>query len=209
MAATFFSQLSLLQSNNLSPSSLSPRISQSLASRVKPSSLGGWPITIHSCRFSWWVCSDAKFWFLMAGLVSVSKRVSGVVTNAALNALETNSDFPISAKKSINNPIVVIDNYDSFTYNLCQVGSLTLFFLSFFLNGDCVVLWFFLCVCLFLWWNLRNCGGLNPFLISCWIPSRCWLFSGFIYNLFEFHFFFVCVICWLVLKIFFFNFFRA
>jgi len=86
------------------------------------------------------VCSDAKFWFLMAGLVSVSKRVSGVVTNAALNALETNSDFPISAKKSINNPIVVIDNYDSFTYNLCQVGSLTLFFCHSFLM---VIVWFF------------------------------------------------------------------
>ncbi|BAT98839.1 hypothetical protein LR48_Vigan06g155200 [Vigna angularis] len=92
MAATFFSQ-SLLQSNNLSPSCLSPRIPHSLASRVKPSCLG---------------------------VVSVSKRVSGVVPNAALKALETNSDFPISAKKSIDNPIVVIDNYDSFTYNLCQ-----------------------------------------------------------------------------------------
>ncbi|KAK7348947.1 hypothetical protein VNO80_23737 [Phaseolus coccineus] len=93
MAATFFSQLSLLQSNNLSPCRISPRIPQSLASRVKTSSLG---------------------------VVSVRKRVSGVVPNAALNALETNSDFPISAKKSINHPIVVIDNYDSFTYNLCQ-----------------------------------------------------------------------------------------
>jgi len=72
------------------------------------------------------MCSDAKFSILMAGVVSVSKRVSRVVPNAALKALETNSDFPISAKKSINNPIVVIDNYDSFTYNLCQVGSFAL-----------------------------------------------------------------------------------
>ncbi|WVZ13081.1 hypothetical protein V8G54_017611 [Vigna mungo] len=104
MAATFFSQ-SLLQSSNLSPSCLSPRIPHSLVSLVKPSCLG---------------------------VVSVSKRVSGVVPNAALKALETNSDFPISAKKSIDNPIVVIDNYDSFTYNLCQVGSFLMFIVWFF-----------------------------------------------------------------------------
>ena len=61
----------------------------------------------------------------MTGVVSVAKRVSGVVPKANLNALEANSGFPISAKKSNNNPIVVIDNYDSFTYNLCQVGSFT------------------------------------------------------------------------------------
>jgi len=79
----------------------------------------------------------------MAGVVSVRKRVSGVLPNAALNALETNSDFPISAKKSINHPIVVIDNYDSFTYNLCQVGSLAPFCHSFLM----VIVWFFGLVC--------------------------------------------------------------
>lgn len=57
----------------------------------------------------------------MAGGVSVGKRASGLVPKATLNAVEA-----ISAnKKSNNNPIVVIDNYDSFTYNLCQVGSFT------------------------------------------------------------------------------------
>lgn len=33
----------------------------------------------------------------------------------------TNLAPPVSAKKS-DSPIVVIDNYDSFTYNLCQVS---------------------------------------------------------------------------------------
>ncbi|KAL2627048.1 hypothetical protein AAZV13_07G147800 [Glycine max] len=85
MAATFFSHLSLLQSNNNNSPSLSPtpsRISHSLTNRG----------------------------------VSVGKRASGLVPKATLNAVEA-----ISAnKKSNNNPIVVIDNYDSFTYNLCQ-----------------------------------------------------------------------------------------
>ncbi|KAG4938373.1 hypothetical protein JHK86_044514 [Glycine max] len=93
MAATFFSHLSLLQSNNNPSLSHTPsRFPHSLTNRVKPS----------------------------LGVVSVAKRVSGVVPKANLNALEANSGFPISAKKSSNNPIVVIDNYDSFTYNLCQ-----------------------------------------------------------------------------------------
>ncbi|KAG5107720.1 hypothetical protein JHK84_044627 [Glycine max] len=93
MAATFFSHLSLLQSNNNPSLSHTPsRFPHSLTNRVKPS----------------------------LGVVSVAKRVSGVVPKANLNALEANSGFPISAKKSNNNPIVVIDNYDSFTYNLCQ-----------------------------------------------------------------------------------------
>jgi len=37
-------------------------------------------------------------------------------------ALSANSSvlFPVDAEKKTTNPIVVIDNYDSFTYNLCQ-----------------------------------------------------------------------------------------
>jgi anthranilate synthase component 2 len=37
-------------------------------------------------------------------------------------ALSENSSvlFPVDAEKKTTNPIVVIDNYDSFTYNLCQ-----------------------------------------------------------------------------------------
>nr|KYP32385.1 Anthranilate synthase component II [Cajanus cajan] len=50
----------------------------------------------------------------------MAKRANGVVTKATLDALEANSNSPVLAKKSNNNPIVVIDNYDSFTYNLCQ-----------------------------------------------------------------------------------------
>lgn len=53
------------------------------------------------------------------GAIAVAKRANGVVPKATLDALEANSSFPVSAKSN-NNPIVVIDNYDSFTYNLCQ-----------------------------------------------------------------------------------------
>jgi anthranilate synthase component 2 len=49
-----------------------------------------------------------------------TKRAKGVVLKASSGVLEINSRQPISARKS-NDPIVVIDNYDSFTYNLCQV----------------------------------------------------------------------------------------
>ncbi|KAK7260576.1 hypothetical protein RIF29_26732 [Crotalaria pallida] len=48
-----------------------------------------------------------------------SKRENGFLPKATESVLETNSSSPISSGKSIN-PIVVIDNYDSFTYNLCQ-----------------------------------------------------------------------------------------
>ncbi|KAL2347824.1 hypothetical protein Fmac_001824 [Flemingia macrophylla] len=93
MAATLFSHSTLLLPNpslSLSP----PRFSHSLTNRNKS---------------------------LVAntGVVSVAKRANGVVPKATLDALEVNSSSPILAKKS-NNPIVVIDNYDSFTYNLCQ-----------------------------------------------------------------------------------------
>jgi anthranilate synthase component 2 len=61
-----------------------------------------------------------------------TKRAKGVVLKASSGVLELNSRQPISARKS-NDPIVVIDNYDSFTYNLCQV-----FFL--YLCNFCLVL---------------------------------------------------------------------
>ncbi|KAL4331531.1 hypothetical protein AHAS_Ahas13G0509400 [Arachis hypogaea] len=52
--------------------------------------------------------------------LSVStKRDNGVVPKATGGVLESSSNSPISAKNSTD-PIVVIDNYDSFTYNLCQ-----------------------------------------------------------------------------------------
>ncbi|RDX67391.1 Anthranilate synthase beta subunit 1, chloroplastic, partial [Mucuna pruriens] len=101
MAATFSSQLSLLQPINPSLSPSPPRFSHSLANRHKPS----------------------------FGLVSVAKRTNGVVAKASLDALEVNSSLPISQKSNNNNPIVVIDNYDSFTYNLCQyMGELGFYF---------------------------------------------------------------------------------
>ncbi|XP_027360516.1 anthranilate synthase beta subunit 2, chloroplastic-like [Abrus precatorius] len=91
MATTFFSPLSLLHPKSPSRSH-SPYQS------------------LHSLRY--------RHQFSLS-VVSVAKRANGVVPKGALGVLEANSNFPVSAKKS-NNPIVVIDNYDSFTYNLCQ-----------------------------------------------------------------------------------------
>ncbi|KAL5070924.1 hypothetical protein RYX36_021811 [Vicia faba] len=48
-----------------------------------------------------------------------AKRANGVVLKATSGVVEVNSKKAVSVGKS-NDPIVVIDNYDSFTYNLCQ-----------------------------------------------------------------------------------------
>ncbi|MED6111442.1 Ankyrin repeat and SOCS box protein 2 [Stylosanthes scabra] len=63
--------------------------------------------------------SSSLILVFIAGLGVSAKRDNGVVPKATGGALEANSSSPISAKNSAN-PIVVIDNYDSFTYNLCQ-----------------------------------------------------------------------------------------
>ncbi|XP_058728280.1 anthranilate synthase beta subunit 2, chloroplastic-like [Vicia villosa] len=93
MAATFISRISLLHPNpspSLNPNQ-SPCFHQPLTNHKQfPSSL----------RFE-------------------AKRANGVVLKAASGALEVNSKQSVSVAKS-NDPIVVIDNYDSFTYNLCQ-----------------------------------------------------------------------------------------
>ena len=56
----------------------------------------------------------------------VAERGNGFMAKASAAALETNANSPVAAKA--NNPIIVIDNYDSFTYNLCQVDSYMLLF---------------------------------------------------------------------------------
>ncbi|KAG6708003.1 hypothetical protein I3843_06G054300 [Carya illinoinensis] len=49
------------------------------------------------------------------------KRQSGFVPKASLTAVSAQSNSNSSIpRKNPNNPIIVIDNYDSFTYNLCQ-----------------------------------------------------------------------------------------
>ena len=48
------------------------------------------------------------------------------MAKASAAALETNADSPVAAKA--NNLIIVIDNFDSFAYNLCQVDSYMLLF---------------------------------------------------------------------------------
>ncbi|XP_039059796.1 anthranilate synthase beta subunit 2, chloroplastic-like [Hibiscus syriacus] len=51
----------------------------------------------------------------------LQKKRTGIVVKASLasTVLDSNSSV-LEKKKSSKNPIAVIDNYDSFTYNLCQ-----------------------------------------------------------------------------------------
>ncbi|KAG6764342.1 hypothetical protein POTOM_031808 [Populus tomentosa] len=62
-----------------------------------------------------------------SNLFSIPSRVSfgaksqkGLVVKCSMAAAEMNSRAAVSSDKGIKNPIIVIDNYDSFTYNLCQ-----------------------------------------------------------------------------------------
>lgn len=49
-----------------------------------------------------------------------AKSQKGPVVKCSVAAAEKNSRAAVSSDKGIKNPIIVIDNYDSFTYNLCQ-----------------------------------------------------------------------------------------
>lgn len=49
-----------------------------------------------------------------------AKSQKGLVVKCSMAAAEMNSRAAVSSGKGIKNPIIVIDNYDSFTYNLCQ-----------------------------------------------------------------------------------------
>ena len=64
---------------------------------------------------------------LRCGSVAVKKKDSFAL-KASMSIAESNSRPPVLDNKT-KNPIVVIDNYDSFTYNLCQVFSLDPIFL--------------------------------------------------------------------------------
>ncbi|KAH0990874.1 hypothetical protein GBA52_002357 [Prunus armeniaca] len=57
--------------------------------------------------------------FLCAEVRFGVKLGNGFTAKASMAVSETYSKPPASEKR-VNNPIIVIDNYDSFTYNLCQ-----------------------------------------------------------------------------------------
>ncbi|EOY01304.1 Anthranilate synthase beta subunit 1 [Theobroma cacao] len=60
----------------------------------------------------------------------MAKKRTGIVGKASLSsAVSDSSASLLENKKNNRNPIVVIDNYDSFTYNLCQyLGELGCYF---------------------------------------------------------------------------------
>ncbi|OAY29347.1 anthranilate synthase beta subunit 1, chloroplastic [Manihot esculenta] len=53
-------------------------------------------------------------------LNSVEKREYGFVAKCSMAVTGSNSLAAASVSREMKNPIIVIDNYDSFTYNLCQ-----------------------------------------------------------------------------------------
>ena len=63
------------------------------------------------------------FFFIVTGVSFRAKSQKGLVVKCSMAAAETNSRAAVSSDKGIKNPIIVIDNYDSFTYNLCQVSA--------------------------------------------------------------------------------------
>ncbi|KAA3462741.1 anthranilate synthase beta subunit 2, chloroplastic-like [Gossypium australe] len=57
------------------------------------------------------------------------EKKTGIVGKAALTSAVSDSTSSVLENKNSKNPIVVIDNYDSFTYNLCQyIGELGCYF---------------------------------------------------------------------------------
>ncbi|KAJ9153004.1 hypothetical protein P3X46_026496 [Hevea brasiliensis] len=49
-----------------------------------------------------------------------AKRENGFVAKCSMAVTGSNSSAAVSINREMKNPIIVIDNYDSFTYNLCQ-----------------------------------------------------------------------------------------
>lgn len=88
-----------------------------------------------SFRFFWlWIRLLIS---IIAGLSLGAKKGNGAVklSMAVADAVPISKSLYLDDKKSKNNknPIIVIDNYDSFTYNLCQVCcSLFCFLISIF-----------------------------------------------------------------------------
>lgn len=66
--------------------------------------------------------SVRDFCVMLLGLRLVAKKGNGFAKlSMAVGESNTRSSVEDDNKKINKNPIIVIDNYDSFTYNLCQV----------------------------------------------------------------------------------------
>ncbi|KAM1326512.1 hypothetical protein EV2_011265 [Malus domestica] len=92
MAATVTSQSSIIQSK--------PAFSSKTLQNPRPASVAVPSTSLSQLRFG-------------------VKLANGFAAKASVAVAETNSKPPVAEKRT-NNPIIVIDNYDSFTYNLCQ-----------------------------------------------------------------------------------------
>ncbi|KAM2329866.1 anthranilate synthase beta subunit 2, chloroplastic-like [Malus sylvestris] len=92
MAATVTSQSSLIQSK--------PALSSKTLQNPRPTSFAVPSNSLSRLQFG-------------------VKLGNGFAAKASMAGSEQNSKPPV-AEKRVKNPIIVIDNYDSFTYNLCQ-----------------------------------------------------------------------------------------
>lgn len=63
---------------------------------------------------------DSKILSFSAEIQTGIKLHDGFAVNGSLHVNEAIVKTSVSEKRA-NSPIIVIDNYDSFTYNLCQV----------------------------------------------------------------------------------------
>ncbi|CAE5958583.1 unnamed protein product [Arabidopsis arenosa] len=73
--------------------------------------------------YNWTTPEDMKFFYDGQGVSILGKSRRDVFAKASIKMAESNSIPSVVVNSSKQNgPIIVIDNYDSFTYNLCQVS---------------------------------------------------------------------------------------
>ncbi|XVE91842.1 hypothetical protein REPUB_Repub01dG0046200 [Reevesia pubescens] len=120
MAANFIMQSSLVQPKpSLSAKTLQNPSLSPLSRLSPPSSLSFFSIFFGFSLFGFAEYQRKVLFF--AGVCFLPKNGSGIVGKASLaSAVADSTSSVLENKNSSKNPIIVIDNYDSFTYNLCQ-----------------------------------------------------------------------------------------